>query len=86
MFIAVLLMGWIRSSKELQGFTSIGWDLYLANAAGQKEGGPLPFNYPFTPAAGSIVNVWVEPKPGVAAGEPWGPGSWAGGGLGAGLG
>jgi hypothetical protein len=70
---AVELKGLIRSSGELTGFTSAGWDLYLADALGAKEGAALRFDHRFNPAAGSIVNVWVEPKPG-AAGELWGPG------------
>ena len=67
------------TGKKL-GFAAGDWNIFPASAAGLKEGGPLPlpFNHTFTPAAGSIVNVWAEPKPGAAAGEPWGPGSWAG--------
>ena len=66
------------------GFAAGDWNVYLATASGLKSGGPLPlpFNHSFAPAAGSIVNVWVEPKPDAAAGEPWEPCSWAGGGLG----
>ena len=87
-FTAIVLKGWIERSRsgEKAGFTAIDWDLYLASETGQKGEGPLAPGRHFTPAAGSIVHVRVEPKPGAAAGEPWGPGSWAGGGLGAGLG
>ncbi len=72
-------------------YTMASWLLCLATLAGLRAGDPLPLGYNFSDAAAStgpdgVLNVWVEPKPGTAAGEPWGPGSWAGGGLGAGLG
>ena len=82
---AAELKGSIRSSGELSGFTSSSWNIFLASVAGVQQGGALPFNHRFTAADGFIVNVWVEPKPGVVAGEPWGPDSWASGVLGAGL-
>ena len=60
-----------RPSARGIGFAMATWSIYLATAAGEKQGDPLPFNHQFAPA-GSIVNVWVEPKPGTAPGEPWG--------------
>ena len=85
-FPVFVLKGWIRASGELAGFTSMGWDLYLASDSGQRLGAaPLPPGHAFSSADGPVVNVWVEPKPGVVAGEPLGPDSWAGGVLGAGL-
>ncbi len=64
------------------GFVAGDWDLYRASAVGEKHGGPLPFNHPFTPAAGSTVNVWVEPKAGAAAAGETFWGGVAGGGRG----
>ena len=69
------------------------WLLCLANPlTGQRAGDPLPLGYNFSDAdaaaatgSDGVLNVWVEPKPGVVAGEPLGPDSWASGVLGAGL-
>jgi hypothetical protein len=61
------------SGKDI-GFSAASWSMFLASAAGVREGEhPLPFNHPFAPAPGSIENVWVERVVAPAAGEPWGP-------------
>ncbi len=57
------------------GFLLRSWLLFLATHEGKKTGVKLPYHHPFSPEAGSIVNVWVEPNPGelfTASGELFG--------------
>ena len=86
---AVMLKSAVESSasgKEM-GFATASWGLFLADADGNKQGLEQKGRTPIAPAAGATeVDLWVERVVAPAAGEPWGPGSWAGGGLGAGLG
>ena len=76
-------------SGKAVGFKMATCGIFLLDTAGAKHplepGAAFPAapGNPAPPAAGSTVNVWIETP---AAGEPWGPGSWAGGGLGAGFG
>jgi hypothetical protein len=89
--IAVLLKDLVegKPTAKKMDFAVGDWDIYLCDAAGTKVEPQVALadGADITPAAGeAAVHLWVEPKPGAAAGEPWGPGSWAGGGLGAGLG
>ena len=75
----------LRSAVDM-GFT-VRWSLALASPEGLRQGAFLAADQLIAPAgAGTVLHVWVEPKHGFAAGEPWGPGSWAGGGFGDGLG
>ena len=81
----------VQASKsgEAVGFKMATCNIFLLDAAGAKHplvleaAFPAAPGNPSPPAAGSTVHVWIETP---AAGEPWGPGSRAGGGLGAGLG
>ena len=69
------------------------WLMFLATPAGQKTGTPLPLGYTFSDADAAaatgpdgVLNIFLEPKPGAAPGEPWGSlaaglvglGCWAG--------
>lgn len=66
------------------GFAASAWGLFLAPEEVKPEGADEVDDHAIiTPTAGE-VNLWVERvvAPAPAAGEPWGPGRWAGGGCG----
>jgi hypothetical protein len=77
---AVVLKGRIAASSSgvRLGYAAIDLDIFQVTAGGAK-GAKLDDDFLIIPTDGE-VNTWAEPKPGIAAGEPLGPGQlgWLG--------